>query len=134
MNANAGNLSQCTSQCIDKLHPLLSYHQSNLVPSFFTHYLLSSSSFLHMFPLLILSLYPHTSFPPHPPFSTHTSSPPPPSPHTPPFLLRDGRSLTDDEIIGMLIGLLMAGQHTSTTTSAWLGFFLAKNKSLQVAS
>ena len=48
------------------------------------------------------------------------------------FIFRDGRSLTDSEVIGMLIGLLLAGQHTSSTTSAWLGFFLAKNKSLQV--
>ena len=32
----------------------------------------------------------------------------------------------------MLIGLLMAGQHTSSTSSAWLGFFLAQDKALQV--
>ena len=32
----------------------------------------------------------------------------------------------------MLIGLLLAGQHTSSTTSAWLGFFLAQDKPLQV--
>ncbi|XP_062503203.1 lanosterol 14-alpha demethylase-like [Corticium candelabrum] len=44
---------------------------------------------------------------------------------------RDGRKLTDDEIAGLLIGLLMAGQHTSSTTSAWLGFFLAQNKAIQ---
>lgn len=44
---------------------------------------------------------------------------------------RDGRPLTDDEIAGMLIGLLLAGQHTSSTTSAWLGFFLARDKALQ---
>lgn len=31
----------------------------------------------------------------------------------------------------MLIGLLLAGQHTSSTTSAWMGFFLAKDKALQ---
>jgi len=31
----------------------------------------------------------------------------------------------------LLIGLLLAGQHTSSTTSAWLGFFLAKDKALQ---
>lgn len=34
----------------------------------------------------------------------------------------------------MLIGLLMAGQHTSSTTSAWLGFYLAKNKDMQASS
>ncbi|NP_001296930.1 lanosterol 14-alpha demethylase [Fundulus heteroclitus] len=44
---------------------------------------------------------------------------------------KDGRSLTDDEIAGMLIGLLLAGQHTSSTTSAWMGFFLARDKALQ---
>ncbi|XP_035379733.1 lanosterol 14-alpha demethylase [Electrophorus electricus] len=44
---------------------------------------------------------------------------------------KDGRSLNDDEIAGMLIGLLLAGQHTSSTTSAWLGFFLAQERSLQ---
>ncbi|XP_003222149.1 lanosterol 14-alpha demethylase [Anolis carolinensis] len=44
---------------------------------------------------------------------------------------KDGRYLTDDEIAGMLIGLLLAGQHTSSTTSTWLGFFLARDKSLQ---
>ncbi|XP_054910063.1 lanosterol 14-alpha demethylase [Poeciliopsis prolifica] len=44
---------------------------------------------------------------------------------------KDGRPLTDDEIAGMLIGLLLAGQHTSSTTSAWLGFFLARDKALQ---
>ena len=45
---------------------------------------------------------------------------------------RDGGSVSDDEIVGMLIGFLLAGQHTSSTTSAWLGFFLARHKELQV--
>ena len=49
-----------------------------------------------------------------------------------PYSIRDGRALSDEEIIGMLIGFLLAGQHTSSTTSAWMGFFLAKNKELQV--
>ncbi|KAI4885662.1 hypothetical protein NFI96_022435, partial [Prochilodus magdalenae] len=44
---------------------------------------------------------------------------------------KDGRPLNDDEIAGMLIGLLLAGQHTSSTTSAWLGFFLARDHALQ---
>ncbi|XP_027703651.1 lanosterol 14-alpha demethylase [Vombatus ursinus] len=44
---------------------------------------------------------------------------------------KDGRPLTDDEIAGLLIGLLLAGQHTSSTTSAWMGFFLARDKTLQ---
>lgn len=47
------------------------------------------------------------------------------------FIRRDGRPLTDDEVAGMLIGLLLAGQHTSSTTSAWMGFFLARDKTLQ---
>lgn len=33
----------------------------------------------------------------------------------------------------MLIALLLAGQHTSSTTSAWLGFFIAKDKKWQVS-
>nr|QBP37233.1 cyp51 [Andrias davidianus] len=44
---------------------------------------------------------------------------------------KDGHPLSDDEIAGMLIGLLLAGQHTSSTTSAWMGFFMAREKSLQ---
>ncbi|XP_043088960.1 lanosterol 14-alpha demethylase [Puntigrus tetrazona] len=44
---------------------------------------------------------------------------------------KDGRPLNDDEIAGMLIGLLLAGQHTSSTTSAWMGFFLARDPALQ---
>jgi len=46
---------------------------------------------------------------------------------------KSGRNLTDDEIAGMLIGLLLAGQHTSSTTSSWMGFFLAQNKDIQDA-
>ncbi|XP_039593117.1 lanosterol 14-alpha demethylase isoform X2 [Polypterus senegalus] len=44
---------------------------------------------------------------------------------------KDGCPLSDNEIAGMLIGLLLAGQHTSSTTSSWMGFFLARDKSLQ---
>nr|AEL12458.1 14a demethylase [Strongylocentrotus intermedius] len=44
---------------------------------------------------------------------------------------KTGRPLSDDEIAGMCIGLLLAGQHTSSTTSAWLGFFLARDKEVQ---
>lgn len=47
------------------------------------------------------------------------------------FFSRDGRPLNDNEIAGMLIGLLLAGQHTSSTTSAWMGFFMARDKGLQ---
>ncbi|KAL8600588.1 hypothetical protein ACOMHN_062459 [Nucella lapillus] len=46
---------------------------------------------------------------------------------------KSGRNLTDDEIAGMLIGLLLAGQHTSSTTSTWLLFFLAKHPDIQEA-
>lgn len=46
---------------------------------------------------------------------------------------KEGRHLTDDEVAGMLIGLLLAGQHTSSTTTSWLAFFLAKHKQIQAA-
>ncbi|XP_014661368.1 PREDICTED: lanosterol 14-alpha demethylase-like [Priapulus caudatus] len=46
---------------------------------------------------------------------------------------KNGSHLTDQEIVGMLIGLLMAGQHTSSTTSAWLGFFISRHKHVQEA-
>lgn len=32
----------------------------------------------------------------------------------------DGSAMTDDEIVGNLIALMMAGQHTSNITSSWL--------------
>lgn len=34
------------------------------------------------------------------------------------------RKFNNDEVSGLLIALLMAGQHTSSTTSSWMGFFL----------
>ncbi|CEL98090.1 unnamed protein product [Vitrella brassicaformis CCMP3155] len=42
---------------------------------------------------------------------------------------RDGRALTDDELCGMLIVLLFAGQHTSSVTSLWLSVNLLSNAS-----
>jgi sterol 14-demethylase len=36
--------------------------------------------------------------------------------------------LNDDQVVGMLIALLFAGQHTSSTTSFWFGMLLARNK------
>lgn len=39
-----------------------------------------------------------------------------------------GRLLTDDEITGLLIATLFAGQHTSSITSAWTGYFMIANK------
>ncbi|RDD36322.1 Lanosterol 14-alpha demethylase [Trichoplax sp. H2] len=41
---------------------------------------------------------------------------------------RNGQYLSKNEISGMLLGFLLAGQHTSSTSSSWLGFYLAKNK------
>lgn len=35
--------------------------------------------------------------------------------------LDDGSKLTDDQIVGMMIALLIAGQHTSNVTGTWLG-------------
>lgn len=39
--------------------------------------------------------------------------------------------MTDDQVAGMCIALLLAGQHTSSTTGAWLGFYLCDNPKLQ---
>ncbi|KAI6654098.1 Lanosterol 14-alpha demethylase-like [Oopsacas minuta] len=44
---------------------------------------------------------------------------------------KSGTNLSDEEIAGMLIAMLMAGQHTSSTTSAWLILFLSQDKTLQ---
>lgn len=41
----------------------------------------------------------------------------------------DGRLLTDDEITGLLIAALFAGQHTSSITSSWTGYYLAAHRS-----
>jgi sterol 14-demethylase len=35
----------------------------------------------------------------------------------------DKRPFNNSEVSGLLIALLMAGQHTSSTTSSWFGFF-----------
>lgn len=39
-----------------------------------------------------------------------------------------GRALTEDEIAGLLIAVIFAGQHTSSITSAWTGYFMVDNK------
>jgi len=44
-----------------------------------------------------------------------------------------GRALTDDEITGLLIATLFAGQHTSSITSAWTGYLLIANKARRCA-
>jgi len=40
---------------------------------------------------------------------------------------RDGRPLNDAEMAHIMIALLMAGQHTSSTTSSWILLHLAAN-------
>jgi len=44
---------------------------------------------------------------------------------------KDGSKITDDEVTGLLIALLFAGQHTSSITSSWTALYLAKDKGLQ---
>ncbi len=43
-------------------------------------------------------------------------------------LLEKGRGYTDDEIVGLLVVLLFAGQHTSSITSTWLGAMLLSHR------
>lgn len=40
----------------------------------------------------------------------------------------NGRALTEEEITGLLIAVLFAGQHTSSITTAWTGIFMTANK------
>ena len=42
--------------------------------------------------------------------------------------VNNGRKLTDEEITGLLIALLFAGQHTSTVTSSWTGLRMIANR------
>ncbi|CAN6485626.1 unnamed protein product [Victoria cruziana] len=46
---------------------------------------------------------------------------------------KDGRPTTDDEITGLLIAALFAGQHTSSITSTWTGAYLLRNKEFLAA-
>lgn len=39
-----------------------------------------------------------------------------------------GRATTNEEIAGLLIAILFAGQHTSSTTASWTGLYLIANK------
>lgn len=39
--------------------------------------------------------------------------------------------MTDEQVSGMCIGLLLAGQHTSSTTGSWLGFYICADPTLQ---
>jgi len=41
---------------------------------------------------------------------------------------KDGTAITDEEVTGLLIALLFAGQHTSSITSSWLALHLANNQ------
>ena len=43
------------------------------------------------------------------------------------FKYRSGEALTDNEIVGLLIALLFAGQHTSSLTSAWAVMLMVSN-------
>ena len=43
---------------------------------------------------------------------------------------KDGTAITNDEITGLLIALLFAGQHTSCITSTWTALFIAKNRDI----
>lgn len=40
---------------------------------------------------------------------------------------KNGDTLTDEQISGLLISALFAGQHTSSITATWTGLFLAAN-------
>ncbi len=44
---------------------------------------------------------------------------------------KDGSLITDEEVTGLLIALLFAGQHTSCITSTWTSLFIAFNKSFK---
>lgn len=45
----------------------------------------------------------------------------------------DGRPLNNDEVVGLLIALLFAGQHTSSITSTWTTMFLLHNPRCKAA-
>lgn len=45
-----------------------------------------------------------------------------------------GRKLTDEEITGLLIAILFAGQHTSTVTSSWTGLRMMDTKETTFAA
>lgn len=40
----------------------------------------------------------------------------------------NGRQMTEEEITGLLIAVLFAGQHTSSITSSWTGYFMINDK------
>lgn len=44
---------------------------------------------------------------------------------------KDGSRITDEEVTGLLIALLFAGQHTSCISSTWTSLFIAFNKNIK---
>lgn len=44
---------------------------------------------------------------------------------------RDGKRMTDREVACLMIALLMAGQHTSSTTGTWCFAYLAENPDIR---
>uniref|UniRef100_A0A7S1T5V4 Uncharacterized protein n=1 Tax=Compsopogon caeruleus TaxID=31354 RepID=A0A7S1T5V4_9RHOD len=42
--------------------------------------------------------------------------------------MRDGKPLTDDQIVGLLIAAIFGGQHTSAITSTWTGLHLIRDQ------
>eukprot|EP01133_Synstelium_polycarpum_P008007 gene8007-9406_t len=41
---------------------------------------------------------------------------------------KDGTELDDEKIVGLMIGLLFAGQHTSSITSTWAGYYMFNHR------
>lgn len=46
----------------------------------------------------------------------------------------NGRQMTEEEITGLLIAVLFAGQHTSSITSSWTGYFMINDKAKSFAA
>jgi len=47
------------------------------------------------------------------------------------MVYKDGTKATDDEITGLLIALLFAGQHTSSVTSTWTQLYILADPELK---
>ena len=47
---------------------------------------------------------------------------------------KDGRSITDGEISGMVMALIFAGKHPSSSTSIWTGAFMLSNTKFLIAA
>ena len=45
-----------------------------------------------------------------------------------------GRGTTDEEVTGLLIAILFAGQHTSSVTASWTGYRMLANRKWWVAA